>query len=362
MRVRLSAPPVAQQVTVLRPDGDVRESKFQSIDVPTRMRILSGAILFMLAADACSAQSGARARQARFWGFAAPWDAASDATIRAHGHNLSAVVSGWIGLDSASGRPLLPSPYADTVRPRAGTAERFGMVTSWHGERFHTTSILRLARDRAALARAAGAIAKHAREMGYTGLIIDFETLQPQQLDAQITVMRAIADSARRAGVRTIAAAVPATDTTAYPAKPLLRVVDAIIPMLYDEHWAGSKPGAVASPDWAKAALALRVREAGAGRVIAGFPTYGYRWIRGKPTEAVGFADAARVAAQAGVQLARDAATQSLVARTPAWELWLADATTLSALVRIAEEQGVHRFALWRLGREDPGIWSSVVR
>ena len=106
----------------------------------------------------------------------------------------------------------------------------------------------------------------------------------------------------------------------------------------------------------------MRVREAGGARVIAGFPTYGYRWIRGQPTEALGFDDARRIAAAAGVSLARDAATQSLRARGADWDLWLADAETLRALVDVARELGVNRFALWRLGREDPAVWGRVVR
>jgi len=236
------------------------------------------------------------------------------------------------------------------------------IVTSWHGERFHTTSIRRLARDRAALTHTAGAIAQHARTMRYTGLVFDFETLERGDLDAQVTVMRAIVDSARRAGVRTITAAVPATDTSAYPARALLGVVDAIIPMVYDEHWAGSTPGSVASPQWARGALALRVREAGADKVIAGFPTYGYRWVTGKPTEALGYDEARALAARTGAALTRDAATQSLRARAGDWDLWMADAGTLRALVRVAEELGVRRFALWRLGREDQAIWGTVVR
>jgi spore germination protein YaaH len=236
------------------------------------------------------------------------------------------------------------------------------IVTSWHGERFHKTSIMKLARDRTALARAASEIARHAQSMGYSGLVIDFETLEAADLDAQLVVMRAIADSARPRGVRTIAVAVPATDTLAYPARPLLRVADAIIPMLYDEHWSGSSPGPVASPQWARRALALRVREAGADKVIAGFPTYGYRWIRGQPTEALGYDEARRVAADAGVALARDSATQSLHARAANWDLWMADAGTLRVLVGSAQELGVNRFALWRLGREDPAIWGRVVR
>jgi spore germination protein YaaH len=329
------------------------------------MRFVFLVIPITLVASACGAQPRATAQRAQFWGFAAPWDARSDSTIRAHGHHLAVAVTGWIGLDSASGRPLLPSPFADTTRPRAGTVGRtqhMAIVTSWHGERFHKASIARLARDRDALARTAGGIARHAQSMRYAGLVIDFETLEAADLDEQLAVMRAIADSARARGVHTIAVAVPATDTLAYPAKPLLRVADAIIPMLYDEHWAGSSPGPVASPQWVRGALAMRVREAGAARVIAGFPTYGYRWIRGQPTEALGYIEARGLAARAGVTLARDAATQSLHAQSGNWDMWMADAVTLQAFVRIAQEMGVHRFALWRLGREDPAIWGSVVK
>lgn len=325
------------------------------------MRLLSFVMFVTTCASACGAQQRPHPARNEFWGFTAPWDARSDATVREHGQQLAAIVSGWIGLDSSSGRPLLPSPFVDSIRPRAGTVVRMAMVTSWHGERFHRTSILALARNRSALSRAAGDIGRYARSMSYSGLVLDFETLEPRDLQAQLVVMGAIADSARASGVRTIAAAVPALDTVAYPAKALLRVVDAIIPMLYDEHWSGSAPGAVATPAWVRGALAVRVAEAGAGKVIAGFPTYGYRWIRGKPTEALGYDEARAVAAQAGVPLVRDAATGSLRARTAAWDLWMSDASLLRQLVSIGEGLGVRRFALWRLGREDPAIWGGVI-
>lgn len=329
------------------------------------MRPYVSVILLTLLASACAAQPRLAATRPGFWGFAAPWDTSSDATIRAHGHHLAVAVTGWIGLDSATGRPLLPSPFVDTVRPHMGTPDAtatMAIVTSWHGERFHRESIRRLARDAGARARTAGAIARHAGERRYAGLVIDFETLERADLAAQLSVIGAIADSARAHGARIIAVAVPATDTAAYPARELLRHADAIIPMLYDEHWSGSPPGPVASPRWARGALALRVREAGADRVIAGFPTYGYRWIAGRPTEALGYAEARALASRTGVALRRDPATQSLSARGPGWEIWMADAETLQALVRSARELGVARFALWRLGREDSRIWGDVVR
>jgi peptidoglycan-N-acetylglucosamine deacetylase len=310
-------------------------------------------------ASACRAQRQAEPRRPEFWGFAAPWDPQSDASIRAHGRRLDAMVTGWIGLDSTTGRPLLPSPYADTIRPR-GT-ERMAMVTSWHGHRFHTASIRSLARNSRERALTAGAIARYARATGYTGLVLDFETLEPGDLRAQLAVMKAISDSARAHGVRTIAAAVPASDTAAYPARPLLEVVDFIIPMLYDQHWSGSSPGPLSAPDWVRSSLAVRVREVAPDRIVVGLPTYGYQWRKGQPTRDLGFDDARRLAAQAGVPLRRDAAAGTLRAKTPDWELWVTDSHLLQRLVRDAQQAGVRRFAFWRMGREDPAMWGTVV-
>lgn len=269
-------------------------------------------------------------------------------------------MSGWIGLDSVTGRPLLPSPYVDTVARRA--VRRMSIVTSWHGDRFHQRSIRNLAGNPRALAATAGQVARHARAQRYTGLVLDFETLEPSDVDAQVRVMRAIADSARRHGVKTIAVAVPATDTLGYPARRLLSVADFIIPMLYDQHWSGSEPGPLSAPDWVRAALAVRIAEAGPGRIVAGLPTYGYGWRKGKPTEALGYEEGRRLAAKLGASVQRDAASGTLRARASGWEMWLTDAALMQRLVRDSQGLGVQRFALWRLGREDPAMWDTLIR
>ena len=40
------------------------------------------------------------------------------------------------------------------------------------------------------------------------------------------------------------------------------------------------------------------------------------------------------------------------------WELWVSDADLLRTLMTVAQDAGVRRFALWRLGGEDARIWS----
>ena len=314
--------------------------------------------------QAAGGQGTRRPQPVRVWGFTGPWDARSTSSVRAYGSQLDGVITGWIAFDSATASPIQPFLFPDTVRPRQGTLRRMAIVTSWHGDRFHPRTVRTLASDPARLGTAAALIARHAAAMRYQGLVLDFESLSAADVGALVTVVRAIADSAHRLGVRPIAVAIPATDTVAYPARRLLEVADLIMPMLYDQHWSGGEPGPVADPTWVHQTLSLRIAEAGGpDRVVAALPTYGYRWWKGRPTDEVSYPEARQIAATARVPLERDPATRTVRAAVPgSWEMWVTDAGLLRVLVRDAQAAGIRRFALWRMGQEDPAVWSAVFR
>jgi spore germination protein YaaH len=350
---------------------DARSSKRSlSLQVMCRSispRIASLARLFalgLLAANPAFAQSSGRGQRVEVWGFTGPWDPMSTSAVRTYGSGLDAVITGWIGLDSTTARPIQPLLYPDTLRPRRGTLRRMAIVTSWHGDRFHPQTIRTLATDPTRLAQTAGAIARHAAAMRYRGLVLDFEMLTAADTGALALVVRSITDSAHRRGVRPIAVAVPATDSVAYPARLLLGVADLVLPMLYDQHWAGSTPGPIADPSWARQVLASRIAEAGSpDRIVAALPAYGYRWWpEGKrPTDHISYREARQIAADARVPLVRDPATRTLRAVRPGeWELWVADADLMRTLVSDARAAGVRRFAVWRMGQEDSAVWGSV--
>ena len=97
--------------------------------------------------------------------------------------------------------------------------------------------------------------------------------------------------------------------------------------------------------------------------MVASLPLYGYQWQSDSaPAATVGFDDARTLAAQDGVALERDANSESLRAKGRQWELWVADGSLLESLIGIGRELGVRRYALWRLGLEDPSIWGAIVR
>jgi len=328
------------------------------------MRRITSVAVLLVTIVACAALGGSTQERKSFWAFTGPWDVRSDASLRANASRLDAAVTGWIALDSLTGEPLLPSAYPDTMRLPVGTPRRFGLVTSWHGQGFHATSIRRLGSDAARRARTASRIARFADSMRYTGLVLDFETLTVADVDAQLAVVRAIADSARAHGVTTIAVAMPAEPDEAYPARALTGVADFVLVMLYDQHWAGSEPGPISAPDWVTRNLSRVVSEVGASRVVAGLPLYGYHWVKGKPGVGVSYETGMRNAERDGILVRRDSGSRTLRGTSGNGNsaIWLTDATLLEELIRGAQQLGVSRFAFWRLGQEDPAIWQRLVR
>jgi peptidoglycan-N-acetylglucosamine deacetylase len=296
------------------------------------------------------------------WGFTAPWDPRSAASVAAHGRELDAIVTGWITLDSIDGAPS--SVYSDSTGRMDVAFRRMALVTTFSGGSFHPELIRRLALDSVALSRAASALTERATGFGYRGLVLDFEGMTGADRSATRLVVAAMARSAHAAGISPIVVAVPASDTVGYAAHLFDGSADLLLVMLYDQHWATSPPGAIASPDWVRQTLATWVAERGASRLVAALPLYGYLWRPNTFGQAIGFDDARRLATEAGTSLSRDPGTSTLHASRPGadgWELWVSDASLLAELERAALQLGVRRVAYWRLGLEDPAIWMREV-
>jgi spore germination protein YaaH len=297
------------------------------------------------------------------WGFTAPWDPRSDSSVATNASRLDAVVTGWIQLDSASGEPSLLYPDDPTRLDAPPPRRRLALVTSWHGRRFHPELVRRVATDSIALAGVASRVADIVRSGRYDGIVLDLEDQSRADTAAVVSAIRAIGASARRAGASTVAIAIPAADTAAYPTRLLFPAADAAIVMLYDEHWSTSPPGPIASPDWVRRTLAQRVADVGAERLIAALPLYGYLWRGSQAGEPLSYADARRISSDANIDLSRDPSSSSLHAVQPnVWELWMTDAEQLRVLVNQVTDLGVGRIALWRLGQVDPALWRAILR
>ncbi len=315
--------------------------------------------LVLVLASACASLPAPATLVMERWAFSAPWDPRSAASVRLHAPTLDGVVLDWIPLDTATGMPFVL--YADSLAAALPPAERrLALVTSFVTDHFHPAVVRRLAADPALLARSATAIADRLERGGYRGVVIDVEGMTGADTALTRAVVAAIADAAHARSVGPVVVAVPASDTVGYPARLFAGTAELLLVMLYDQHWATSGPGPIADPAWVRRTLAMRVAEGGSGRIVAALPLYGYLWRAGRTAETISYDDARHLAADAGVPLERDPATESLHAvraGDDGWELWVSDATLLDALRREVSALGISRVAYWRLGLEDPAFW-----
>ena len=162
--------------------------------------------------------------------------------------------------------------------------------------------------------------------------------------------------------------ALPAADWS-YDYKTLANEADAVILMNYDFHYPSSEPGPIASQDWFERNIENIVKIVPADKIVMGIANYSYDWPA--KTKTVPHPVAQAVTFQQGIITAVE--SESDVTFDPdtlnphysyedeknlVHNVWMLDGVTAYNELRAAERAGVRGTALWRLGMEDPSMWS----
>jgi cellulose synthase/poly-beta-1,6-N-acetylglucosamine synthase-like glycosyltransferase/peptidoglycan/xylan/chitin deacetylase (PgdA/CDA1 family)/spore germination protein YaaH len=201
-----------------------------------------------------------------------------------------------------------------------------------------------------------------AREQA-AGVVFDFEDLPDT---AQRDYLRFIAEARARFAPKglLVTVAVP-VGNPAWNLKAYARLADRLFIMDYDEHETQSEPGPIASQRWFVDRMREAVAEIGPAKSIVAIANYGYDWQKGQ-------AQAGNVSVEEAWLTAHD--SQSPIRFDPesgnstfayadddgnSHTVWFLDAASAWNQLRAADSIGVSAVALWRLGSEDPGIWSA---
>jgi len=204
-----------------------------------------------------------------------------------------------------------------------------------------------------------------AGKRGFAGYVFDLENLSEAAVKAYPAFL-AQARAALRPSGREVWVTVPFDDRS-WDMKAIQAATDTVVLMAYDEHWLTSDPGPPASQEWFQSNLAETLGRMDPNRTIVALGSYGYDWVqRGKTwdsAEAQSFHESTVIANDSGVDIDFDAA-----ALNPHFsyqdenglthQLWFMDAVTLYNQIKVATPFKPRGFALWRLGSEDPGVWS----
>ena len=223
-----------------------------------------------------------------------------------------------------------------------------------------TSAILR---DPALRACVADMVVGRAKANGAIGVLVDIESLTPADDGAYLSFLADIRSALHASGMRLVVA-IP-SGSQAYHVSMIADMADAVLVVMYGEHFPGSGPGPLASQQWFEDTLTHYAGAIPRDKLIVGIGSFGLDWQTSPTGTAAGlsFDDVMSIASHVGASpiLSPIARNMTFAYKDDAGlthDVWFLDsATAWNEWKRIQEAQ-VLGTAVWRLGSEDPTIWS----
>ncbi|MGH9969386.1 MAG: glycosyltransferase [Pyrinomonadaceae bacterium] len=300
-------------------------------------------------------------------GFYINWDESSYASLKRNLDHLDWVIGEWSHLQTASnGTPSLITdvhvPALNWIRETRPQVQVIPMVQNLIDEKWNSDLLARSINDESSRQQLIAALTAFVLQNKFAGICVDFEEPPANAQSNLLTFMQELHSTFSQRGLLVIQA-VP-FDDAAWNYKGYSATSDYLILMAYDEHWAGSDPGPVASRDWYERNLAKRMKDLPPEKTIIALGNYGYDWSdAGKEANEVTCQEALIAARDSEAKVVFDPASG-----TPGFEydeqdgahhvVWFLDGVTAYNEMRAASGFKPAGFAVWRLGSEDPSVWT----
>lgn len=207
-----------------------------------------------------------------------------------------------------------------------------------------------------------------AEKYGFDGINLDFENIKSAYAKDYLQFVRELSIACERKGlVLSTDNYKPEAYNRCYNLKEQSRFVDYVIVMAYDEHYAGTDAGSVASLPFVKEAVEATVQLVGKEHVIAGIPFYTRIWTTtdGNTTSrAVGMQAAVdQLNSDGQVALWNDDCGQYVASYTvgnSTRQIWFEEEKSIEAKMQVIQENNVAGVAGWKLGLEKSSVWSVI--
>ncbi len=212
-----------------------------------------------------------------------------------------------------------------------------------------------------------------AKQYGLSGINVDIENVPPDQRAGYTALIKELKEALAPQGqLLTISIPAKTWDDTksawsgAFDYKALGQYADKVIPMAYDEYLPGYYAGPVAGLPWVEAVAKFAASQMDPQKVLLGIAAYGYNWQKGT-TIGYGLSvpQAVNLAVKYGATVQWDAKNQVpwfTYTNDQGQEriVYYEDARSVAPKLDLVTKYNLAGIAIWRLGLEDPAIWSVI--
>lgn len=199
----------------------------------------------------------------------------------------------------------------------------------------------------------------------FQGLNIDFEQVPPAAYgDLELFLKEMSVAFSQNGWVLTQSTPF---ENDSWPYARFAKYLDYTILMAYDQHDDVDPPGAIAGETWYETMLDKRIKVLPPNRTIIAVGSYAYDWYGKETADTLTFQGAMVAAKDSGTRVVFDPDTNnphySYFENTAVkHDVWFLDGVTVFNQIHSADIFQPAGYALWRVGSEDPSVWSVLGR
>ncbi len=194
---------------------------------------------------------------------------------------------------------------------------------------------------------------------GYDGISLDYEGLRLPDMPGFVRFVEETWDALHGTG-KTLSVCLEAL-----PGEEILghwrRIADStdtVYLMAYGQK--PKTPGPFVTLSWLDEVVQRAVKAIPPHKLVVGLAVYGLSWSEQKGVTSGTWQQYLKRAHMLGAPLERDTKSGMTHFRIGTEDTWVEDGTSIDLKMRVGWRAGARRFAFWRLGGEDPQIWSAV--
>ena len=368
------APPQPKRFPTTRPERGYQQSKSRLSDYLAGKRRAIAAVT--PPAPATPVPRG----KTEAIGFYVNWDDTSFTSLKQNIGQLDKLIPEWLHLTAADGTISVDDPYKTEqalawIREHRNDLRIVPLVNNFRSEtmEWERDKLSTMLADPAARSRAIGQLLKFVRDHNFSGISIDFENVPPASQGDLKKFQQELWNQFHPLGLE-VSQSVPLDDSS-FDYRGLAQVNDYLILMAYDEHESSSDAGPVASQNWYANALKKRFAELPSDKYVIAVGNYGYDWTeKTKPANEISFQEALTIAQDSTDPQTKNekliTLDSSSLNPTFSYEdekgavhhVWFLNAVTTFNEIVEGNRYSPRGYALWRLGSEDPSVWSVFER